>query len=163
MSDARRRHERGSQGFTLIEVMLALVILAVGMLTLAVMQLQALKQGSQGKHTGDGTAIARSYLEQTNRLPWSVLTTAQTAGGWQTPGNDWPGKPVTVVSVDRPDGLAASTDHNYTIQWRVTDIGAAPVCLRDVEVKVSWTEDGSSTTKQHVIGTRRYHTGDPNC
>ena len=163
MSDLRRRHDRGSQGFTLIEVMLALVILAFGMLTLAVMQLQSLKQGSQGKHTGDGTAIARSYLEQTNRLAWSVLTTAQTAGGWQTPGNDWPGKPATAVTVDRPAGLPAATEHNYTISWRVTNIGAAPVCLRDVEVRVRWTEDGSSTTKEHIIGTRRYNTGDPSC
>ena len=163
MSDAHHRHERGSQGFTLIEVMLALVILAVGMLTLAVMQLQALKQGSQGKHTGDATAIARSFLEQTNRLPWSVLSTAQTAGGWQTPGADWPGQPASTVTVNRPDGLAASTEHTYTITWQVTDIGAAPVCLRDVQVKVSWTEDGSSTAKQHIIGTRRYHTGDPSC
>lgn len=161
MSAARTDRSRAARGFSLLEVMLTLVILAFGMLTLALMQLSALRQGSQGRHTGDGTAIARSYLEQASRVPWSVLDTAQAAGTWVTPA--WAGAPAAAVTVDRPDSLADSTEHSYTVQWRVTNVGGPPVCLRDVEVRVTWTEDGSSTPKTHVLGTRRYNQGNSSC
>ena len=54
----QRRVRSSAQGFTLVEVMITLVILAFGLLTLALVQLQAMRQGSQGRHTGDGMAIA---------------------------------------------------------------------------------------------------------
>lgn len=161
MSAPRAVPSRAARGFSLLEVMLTLVILAFGMLTLAIMQLQALRQGSQGRHTGDGTAIARSYLEQASRVRWSELDTAQAAGTWVAPA--WAGVPSAQVTVDRPAGLADSTEHTYTILWRVTDVGGPPVCLRDVEVSVTWTEDGSSTPKTHVLGTRRYNAGNSSC
>jgi prepilin-type N-terminal cleavage/methylation domain-containing protein len=152
---------RAQQGFTLVEVMLSLLILGFGILTLALMQLYALRQGSQGRHTGDGTAIARSFLEQASRVPWTVLDAAALAGNWAAPG--WAGAPSAQVVVDRPAGAAAATEHSYTIEWKVTNVGAGPtICLRDVEVRVSWTEDGSAP-KTHVLGTRRFNQGSPDC
>ena len=68
---AVHRHERG---FTLVEVMITLAILGFGLLALGAMQLVAIKQGSAGRHTSDGAAIARSHLEQAARLPWATLT-----------------------------------------------------------------------------------------
>lgn len=150
---------RASRGFTLLEVMLTLTILAFGMLTLAVMQLYAMRQGTLGRHTGDGTSIARSYLEQTARLPWSTLTAAVTAGGWQAPA--WAGLPSAQVTVARPGGAAATTEHAYTIEWRVSDGGTA--CLRNVEVRVRWTDEGTSAQKEHILGTRRYNEGGAGC
>jgi prepilin-type N-terminal cleavage/methylation domain-containing protein len=151
---------RRTEGFTLIEVMVTLGILAFGLLTLAVMQLQALRQGSQGRHTGDGSAIARSHLEQASRLPWTVLDAAEAAGTWVAPA--WAGAPDTTVDVDRPGGGSA-TENSYTVHWRVTDVGGPPVCLRDVEVRVTWTDPGPSAQKTHVLGTRRYNQGDASC
>jgi prepilin-type N-terminal cleavage/methylation domain-containing protein len=164
MSAPRPARLRSAGGFTLLEVMLTLVILSFGLLTLGLMQLYAMREGAQGRHTGDGTAIARSYLEQATRLPWSVLTTAEAAGDWVAPDpEDWTGQPLAQTLVDAPTG-APMAEHTYTIQWRVTDIGAGPdVCLRDVEVSVSWNEEGRSTPKTHVIGTRRFNAGDPAC
>lgn len=157
MSRAPRAAAR-SEGFTLLEMMLAMGILAFGLLTLALMQLYAMRQGSQGRHTGDGTAIARSYLEQASRLPWSTLDAALNT--WVAPA--WAGAPATNVVMDRPNAVD-STEHSYTIQWRVLNVGGPPVCLRDVEISVSWTEEGSSTPKTHILGTRRYNQGDANC
>jgi prepilin-type N-terminal cleavage/methylation domain-containing protein len=150
---------RNARGFTLIEVMVTLVILAFGLLALAAMQLVALKQGSAGRHTGDGAAIARSYLEQAVRIPWTDLTAAA-GGGWIDPA--WAGLPSADVDINLPGG-GSSTEHAYTVQWRVTDVGVAPICLRDVEVRVSWQEDGFSVDKTQEVGTRRYNQGDPNC
>jgi prepilin-type N-terminal cleavage/methylation domain-containing protein len=160
MSPRLAQASRGQSGFTLIEVMLALLILAFGILMLALMQLYAMRQGSQGRHTGDGTAIARSYLEQATRLSWTALDAAEAAGTWVAPG--WAGAPPAQVVVARPNG-AATTEHAYTIEWKVTDVGGPPVCLRDVEVRVSWGEDDSSAAKSHVLGTRRFNVGSPDC
>ena len=85
MKIGRNRRSQGS-GFSLLEVVIAMGILSFGLLTLALMQLYALTQGSAGRHTGDASAVARSYLEQVHRLPWTVLDTAE-GNGWRNP--DW--------------------------------------------------------------------------
>ena len=76
----RVRSQRSAGGFTLVESLVAMAILAVGLLTLAVMQLEALSQGSAGRHTGDAAATARSYLEQVQRIPWTELDGAAGSG-----------------------------------------------------------------------------------
>ncbi len=158
----RSNRRRRSGVFTLIEDFVALGVLAIGLLTLAVMQLQAIGQGSKGRHTNDAAAHARSYLEQVHRLPWTVLDVAQGVGTWTNP--NWVGAPATAnTTVDVAGGGGTATEQSYGVQWRVTDIGAAPVCLRDVEVRVTWQEEDMSQPKSMVLATRRYNWGDPNC
>jgi len=153
-----RRARQRSGGFSLIEVVIAMGILAFGLLTLALMQLHALTQGSAGRHTHDAAAIGRSYVEQVNRLPWTTLT-PQVGLGWQAPA--WAGVPDDDVTVDAPDG-SNTLEHAYTIAWRVTAIGAS-TCLRDVEVRVSWAEEDHTANKQVVLATRRYDVGGASC
>lgn len=158
----RANRRRRSGGFTLIEVFIALGVLAFGLLTLAIMQLQAISQGSKGRHTNDAASYARSYLEQVHRVPWTVLDAAQVIGTWTNP--NWVGAAATAnTNVDVVGGGGSATEHSYGVQWRVTDIGAAPVCLRDVEVRVTWQEEDMSNAKSMVLATRRYNWGDPNC
>jgi prepilin-type N-terminal cleavage/methylation domain-containing protein len=155
-----RKHTR-SGGFTLLEVLIALTVLGFGLLTLAIMQLEAMQQGSAGRHTSDAASVGRSYLEQVHRLPWAVLTTAQVIGTWTAPA--WAGLPNSTTSVDTPAGGGVAVERNYTVLWRVTDVGVAPTCLRDVELQVSWTEEDRSTPKTATLATRRFNWGDPAC
>lgn len=149
-------------GFTLVEVLIALGVLAFGLLTLAVMQLQALNQGSRGRHTSFAAAIGRSALEQVHRVPWADLSATQALGGWQDP--NWVNAQANVNAlVDMPDGAGQAAEHSYAIAWRVTDVGAAPVCLRDVEVRVTWSEDVAAAPKSLVMATRRYNWGNAGC
>lgn len=160
MTTSRTRQRSTRAGFTLIEVMVTMTILAFGLLGLGAMQLHAMRQSSAGRHTGDGASIARSHLEQAVRLPWASLD-AVAGTGWVAPA--WAGLPNPNVTVDRPGGLGPATEHTYTVQWRVSDVGVAPICLRDIEVLVTWPEEGFGAPKTHDIGTRRYNQGDPNC
>jgi prepilin-type N-terminal cleavage/methylation domain-containing protein len=150
---------RRAQGFTLLEVMVTLVILAFGLLTLAFVQLQAMRQGSQGRHTGDGLTIARAYLEQAARVPWGELWAVRNAS-WVSPG--WDAPPDTIVTVNRPGGLPDATEHTYTVMWNV-DVISGTDCLLDVQVRVQWDEEASSVQKEHVLGTRRFNEGDDDC
>lgn len=155
---SKRSSRRTGSGFSLIEVVIAVGILAFGLLTLALLQVHALTQGSMGRHTGDAAAIGRSFIEQVNRLPWATLT-ADLDSGWQTPG--WAGVPNDENQVSTPGGGVA-TEHAYTVDWRVTTV-AGTACLRDVELRVSWQEEKHSQNKALVLATRRYDTGGSSC
>jgi Tfp pilus assembly protein PilV len=150
MKTLRNRRERSAAGFSLLEVVMAMGILAFGLLTLALMQLYAITQGSAGRHTGDASAVARSYLEQVHRLPWTVLTTAE-GNGWRNP--DWT-VPATVANTVTDATGGANTEESYSVEWFVADVGGN-ACLRDVQVRVSWNEQNMSTPKQLVLATRR--------
>ncbi|MHC4342794.1 MAG: prepilin-type N-terminal cleavage/methylation domain-containing protein [Planctomycetota bacterium] len=158
MKFRRNRRERTTAGFSLLEVVIAMGILSFGLLTLAMMQLYALTQGSAGRHTGDASAVARSYLEQVHRLPWTVLDTAAN-NGWRNP--DWTVPATVTTNVTDPSG-GANVEETYTVEWFVADVGGN-VCLRDVQVRVSWAEQNMSTPKQLVLATRRYDWGGASC
>lgn len=149
---------RHAGGYSLIEVMIALVVLAFGLLTLATMQIHALKQGSAGRHTGDASAVARSYLEQMARVDWAVLTTALNAG----PNTNLFWADVT----DRVDNMVLAPDgsnaaeQSYDVRWTVTDVTS---CLRDIEITVLWNEENVPGQKTMRVATRRYNWGAAGC
>lgn len=155
-----RRLSAGSRaGFSLIEVVIAIGILGFGLLTLALMQVAALRQGAAGRHTADAAAVGRSYIEQVHRIPWSVLTAA-VGGGWQNPG--WAGAAPSVdTQIANPSG-GSSVEHSYAVQWRVSAV-AGTACLRDVEIRVNWAEENTPGGKQSVLATRRYDWGGAGC
>lgn len=156
-----RRHDRRRGGVTLVEMMVALGIVAFGILTMALMQLAALKQGTHGQHTTDAAAVGRTYLEQVQRLPWSELSAAVAAGDWTTPS--WAGATSTVtVALDNPATGAAAPGETYTVSWRVSDV-AGNSCLRDVEVRVTWTEQDFAAPRSLILSTRRYDWGGSSC
>ena len=159
------RRRRNAGGFSLLEAMIAMTVLAFGLLTLAAMQLQALSQGAAGRHTADAGEIGQTYLEQIQRLPWTELDAAQGAGTWTAPA--WIGAVSTVnKTVRTPAGGPDSLEHSYNIQWRVTDVlvaGNPDPCLRNVELRVSWGEKDRSTPKTFDLKTRRYNWGGASC
>ena len=60
----RRRRARGRAGFTLIEVLVAMVILAVGLLALQAMTIGATRTVVRAERQGEFTAIATAELER---------------------------------------------------------------------------------------------------
>lgn len=151
------RTQRAS-GFTLIEVMIAMAILAFGLLGLAVLQIHALQQSAAGRHTTQASHVARTFLEQTHRLPWSALGSA--VNTWTDPG--WGGATSSVsTQIATPDG-GLSSEKTYDIAWRVSEVGAAG-CLREVEVRVRWPEAKVTSLKESILATRRYNWGAAGC
>ena len=58
------------QGFSLIEVMIALVLLGVGLLALAAMQLQAMQGGRKGQVDTYATTLAQDRVERLQHMRW---------------------------------------------------------------------------------------------
>lgn len=128
----------GGGGFTLIEVMIALGILAFGLLTLAAMQLEALRQGTGGWNQTQAAVLARDQLEQIRRLPWAQV--APTAGFQPVPWiNNPPLAPGQVASVLTSASAGAQNRQVYTVSWRVQAV-PGDANLRTVDVQVTWAE-----------------------
>lgn len=124
----RRRGGAGAEGFTLLEVLLALTILAFGFLALAAMQLHSLQFGRSGKHSSQAAVLARNKLEELQRLPWAHADLDPT-GAWTAPV-------AQVTNVASPGGI--QTEQTYNLRWRVSDV--VPGRTRSVDVQIQWNE-----------------------
>ena len=149
----RRKHARSARsGFSLIEVMVALGILGFGLLSVAAMQIVAIKDASKGRHVSGAAMIARDQVERIQRVPFSAIapknwgaTETWMAGVGLTRG------PVQ-MAVDEPGGTS-SVEQTYNVDWQITPVVPVNQDLMNVEIAVTWTEHDQTTTKSFGIST----------
>ena len=83
----RRRPDRLRRGFTLVALMVAMVLLTVGMITLAGANAQTATMQSLSQNRTNAIAIARAYMEQVHtRDPWTIVSEGPTnvdGEGWR--------------------------------------------------------------------------------
>jgi type IV pilus assembly protein PilV len=104
-----------SNGFTLLEVMISLVILAVGLLGLAALQLVAVKSNAFSSEMTYATMIAQQQAEVLKNLPY-------------TDGN---------LTSGSHTAMGSSKGVQYTITWNVTD-NVPATDMKSVNVTVHW-------------------------
>ena len=104
----RRPPVAGQQGFTLIEVLIALVILAVGMLALEALGIYAVRAVGQADRNSRAAAVATLYLEdalqqiRTGRVPGSCTNKV-------LPGGDVVSRSVVVGTSSRTPSTVSVT------------------------------------------------------
>jgi type IV pilus assembly protein PilV len=102
-----RKALKKQDGFTLIEVLVALTIFAVGLLAIAAMQTSAIRMNSTGNRITEISTVSIDRLENLMSLPYSDPWLEQ-AGN--SPGNDSAGNPHLIVTTD-----------GYTVRWDIAD------------------------------------------
>jgi prepilin-type N-terminal cleavage/methylation domain-containing protein len=127
-----RTARRVRAGFTLIEMMLAMVILAGGLLAMLAVQVQALKQGRYGRHTSEAMQIARDQMELLMRLPWGDPGAQPT--NWTVPA-------AIDATVQNEGGAVAQ--QSFNVSWRIQNAAFEPNA-RTVDVDVTWTENDAN-------------------
>lgn len=143
MRRLRHARKRGERGFTLIEVLVAMGILATGLLAVSAAQLYAMKGGRSGRHTTDAAEIAQTQIEELNRLAWTDADLAQTAG--------W----TTAVTRDRSiqtDSVPV-VEQTYTLTWRITNVNN---WVKTIDVRVDWDEP-NRPGRSYTITTVRHN------
>ena len=104
------------QGFSLIEVLIALVILSVALLALASLMVQTTKNNSFAGHMTEAAIFAQDQLENFRTSPWTNVVT----------GNDV---------------RQSSTGINYARSWVVIPNGATPNdTIKEIGMTISWND-----------------------
>jgi prepilin-type N-terminal cleavage/methylation domain-containing protein len=135
-----RGHKRQSSGFTLLEIMIALSLLGIGLLSLAVMQVTAMDYAARGRHLTKAASIAEAQMEQLGRRTWGNLAPT----GWTAP--------AAVNEVVQ--GPTDKTEQAYEVSWRIADVD--PGRTRSIDVRVQWTEP-NRPTRQYAISSLRFN------
>jgi type IV pilus assembly protein PilV len=134
----RRLLVKRSEGFTLLEVMIALVILAVGLLGLAALQLVAVKSNAFSSEMTYATMVAQQQAEVLKNLPYD--------DGYLTSGSH--------------TAMGSSKGVQYTITWNVTD-NVPTTDMKSVNLIVQWQslrQGAAGQTSQQQTVTARLQT-----
>lgn len=120
---SRAIRKEGDDGFALIEVMFAIVILAVGLLGLAALLAQLSGSTTQSRYLGTEVMLASEKLEDLNQLDYNAYkTTSLAAGGSLVANNANYSDQVQISSrsgmVSDPTGPAAAANDMLTFQRR---------------------------------------------
>ena len=138
-------------GFTLIEVMVALTILAVGLLALALMQTTAIKANALSSHSTVATQLAQDRLETFKNISFAAIVSSPAAGyntaTWTPQYANLPG-----AAGDTPPPVRGTT---YYRVWFVTNNSAT---LRTITVWVCW-QDERQIWHNVMLSTQRTNIG----
>jgi type IV pilus assembly protein PilV len=114
----RRLIKKGqSKGFTLLEVLIAIVVLSVALLALAGLQIISIRGNSFGNHMTEAITLAKDLMEEMKNTDWENIQ-----------GNS-----------DDPVGASGITYHRVCTVTELDNI-------KTVAVKVSWDNGNHQAT-----------------
>jgi type IV pilus assembly protein PilV len=126
-----------NDGFTLLEVLIAVVVLAFGLLAIAQMQVIAIRFNYQGRDATEAVTLARHQLELLKTLPFDNANLADTD---DTNNGDL----YDTVTIDHADPNNP-IDGKYTRIWNVADFGGT---TKSVMIVVSWLSGPNRIPRQ---------------
>jgi type IV pilus assembly protein PilV len=134
---------RQSQGFTLIEVMIAVVILAVGLLALMAMQIVSIKANAFSSEMTYSTMLAQQQMETLRNLPFTDTDLTGTT----------PPTPPTLHTLPLPiiDGKGGS----YSVSWQVENTTAD---MKTITLDVVWQSRRLGTAAEQATVTTTLRT-----
>lgn len=146
-----RGRSRRSGGMTLVEVMIASVLLAFGLLAMLALQFHAMRGSQVGRHYTAAAQMARDRMEDLHRQPWADVPV--TAGWVADPPQD-----STVLN----ESGAVTTEQTYSREYRVSLDPAGAADIRQIDVRVTWYEPSDPPApapprRRYAITSLRYN------
>ena len=122
---------KNEAGFTIVEILIAIVILTVGLLAMANMHVLAMFVNSSAKNVTESTALAQSRMEELMRLKFDNPAMAPTSG-----------------FVDETDPVGI-----FTVSKKIQDFGND---VRRIDVRVQWREIMSRKTELSFVRSDKF-------
>jgi type IV pilus assembly protein PilV len=126
----------GDSGFSLIELLIAMCVLAIGMLAAASMQYSAVRNNTTGNTATQANMLAKATLEMLKSQ--DIESSALAVGDYVDPS--------PVDASGNPGGI-------YNRTWRIDPLGSS---TRRISVTVAWTKFGSTrqvTMRSNTMGS----------
>ncbi len=132
-------------GFTLIEVLIALSILCIGLLTIGFMNITTIRGNTFAENITEASTIACDRIEKLVQLGLEDFDNSQLQ---DTNGNGDAGLNAATTST----ADFSATQGKYTIFWNISD-NSLINNTKTINVIVTWTEKGvqRSVSIQHII------------
>ncbi len=146
---------RGEEGFSLIEVLISLVILAVGLLGLALFQTTAIKGNAIASKWTVATELAQDRLERFRHVAWDNTLSSSNADGFTT------GPPPQPNYSNLPGAAGDNTlvrGTQYYRVWYVTPTPSSSNSFTTITVWCCWQDD-SSRWHNVMLMTQRANIG----
>ncbi|MFY9397666.1 MAG: prepilin-type N-terminal cleavage/methylation domain-containing protein [Desulfomonilia bacterium] len=115
-------------GFTLIELVVAILVFSLGILGIAKLQSMAVQGNAYSMHFAEGMSVAQNTIERLMDLPM----TSNSLGG---------AADLTTPFAWTTDPVRTQRNMEFTTRWLVSQVGT--LGLRQVDVEVSWNEKDS--------------------
>ena len=112
---------KNQKGFSLLEVMLGLLILAIGLLGMATLTTKSVWVNANANHLTEAMNIGQAEMEKLKIAPWGTL-------------------------VNGSSTVTSQTGKVFTNSWSVTTTGK----LKDVTLTTSWVDGTNPETNQPV-------------
>ncbi|GMR23435.1 MAG: hypothetical protein BMS9Abin37_1864 [Acidobacteriota bacterium] len=159
LSISRSRQSRtGEHGFTLIEVMVAIVILTVGLLSLAQMMVLATNSNTLSGRMTSASALAKEQLERLKATPFYSNPIARTRNVAFVDGGDLDSTVAGYVQYYDQDGqLAAAGAAMFEVRWDVQTV-PSNLPLQMIRIRVRCLPAAGMQDQFAVIGEARFTT-----
>jgi type IV pilus assembly protein PilV len=135
------------EGYTLVEILIAITILAFGLLAVATMQVRAIKTNAIASSISQGLTLGQAQVEELMNLAYSHPALSDTDGDGTNQdadddGVDDDGDNFGLShTVGEADNNTPETNDGYSIYWNVA-VDEPMISSKTVRVIVTWTEKG---------------------
>jgi prepilin-type N-terminal cleavage/methylation domain-containing protein len=130
------RDQRKDEGFSLIEVMVAIVILTVGLLSLAQMMVVATNSNSLSGRMTSCSALAKEQLERLKAAPFFPNPPALVRNPLLAAGGDVNNTVGGYSQLYDPDGLPTNGNGMFEVRWQIADVPTAlPLAMVRIDVR----------------------------
>ena len=151
-----KRRKRREGGFSLLEVFIALLILSLGILFLAMVQMTALttKAPFSSSHPRTATDLAQEVIDRLFQVPWGELRSSH-PDGFQT-GPEGVSPAYSRLAASSGDSVALQGTTYYRV-WQVMPDPEIP-SLKTITVWCCW-RFGKDSWRQTMLVTQRADAG----
>ena len=144
---------KDNSGFTLIEILLAMVIFVIGFLAVGSMQISAVNGNTNSRLRTSATILAGDIVEQLLHCPydstWCPLVREEYVEDNPLELGAHPGPTTNDWFEEDPDG--SGPDRSYEVRWFVAN-GTEP-SSKEVDVIVRWRKKGRNNSVQYTFVT----------
>jgi prepilin-type N-terminal cleavage/methylation domain-containing protein len=134
-----QRHQRShAPGFTLIEVLVALVVLSIGMLGMSRITVSTIAVHTANEHLAEASALLQDSLERIKKAGYASATAGTVTDPYHS-----------MASYSTYGG----TTFNYSLYKRVTSVAAqSPATnMKTVTVTVFWQQDQQALSASTIL------------